>query len=339
MAIKLAKIHYVHIDRTQLPDDPEQWLVSLQSGVVIDVEGQDTNRTRVVSVLVHGNEPSGFYAVHRWLKGNETPICNVRFIISAVEAAQQPPYFTTRYLNDIHDLNRCFSLKVEDQAVKLRAASILQAISEVHPEAVIDMHNTSGSSPAFCVTTRIEMPYQALASFFCQSVIYTRLQLGSLMEQDFGCPIVTVECGGSQDQLAHEMAYQGLHEFLQAENLFAGHHYKLVDIIEHPLRLEIDKNIKLVFAEHKDESADVTLVSDIEQHNMGKTRADCFLGWSKLGIEPFTVRNEAGEVQSDNILYCQDGKLYTAHSLRIFMATSNRRIAQNDCLFYAFCTE
>lgn len=339
MAITLKKLRYTHAENLHLPTDATEWLNSLQGPCVIDMQGHISNRTRVVSVLVHGNEPSGFIAVHRFLQSKITPMTNVRFIICSVEAAQQPPVFTNRYVDDVHDLNRCFNLDKTDAAVNQRAGSILQAINEVKPEAVIDMHNTSGSSPSFCVATRIDMQVQALASFFCQTMMYTRLSLGSLMEQNFNCPVVTIECGGSKDQQAHEMAYQGVHEFLMADNLFGGHHYMLVDIVEHPLRLELDPKTKLSFADKNDPDADVTLVSDIEQHNMGVTRADCLIGWSNVGCAPFTVRNEAGDVQSDSIIYCKDGQILTRHKLRIFMATTNHRIALNDCLFYAFCED
>ncbi|EWH11917.1 hypothetical protein DS2_01998 [Catenovulum agarivorans DS-2] len=339
MAINLTKLRYTHAENLHLPDDPTDWLLSLHGPTVIDMQGLINTRTRVVSVLVHGNEPSGFIALHRFLLSKVIPMTNVRFIISSVEAAQQSPVFSNRYFDDKHDLNRCFNLDNSDALVNQRAGSILQAINEVKPEAVIDMHNTSGASPSFCVATRIDMQVQALASFFCQTMIYTRLNLGALMEQNFNCPIVTVECGGAQDQQAHEVAYQGVHEFLMADNLFAGHHYMLVDIVEHPLRLEIDPKTNLSFADKSDPSADITLVSDIEQHNMGVTRADCLIGWSNIGCTPFTVRNEAGDVQSDSIIYCKDGQLFTRQKLRIFMATTNHRIALNDCLFYAFCED
>lgn len=339
MNIKLEKLRYIKVVRQNLPKQYEDWLASLTGPVVFDVEGKIKHKWRVVSVLVHGNEPSGFIAVHRWLLSLDTPYTNVRFIVSSVEAAKQQPLFSTRFVDGVTDLNRSFNSKDTSCEVQTRAASIKQAIAEVKPEAVVDMHNTSGSSPAFCVTTRIDMAVQALASFFCQTVMYTRLKLGSLMEQDFDCPIVTLECGGAKDQIAHEMAYQGLHEFLAVEDIFSGHHLKLVDIVEHPLRLEFNHDYSLIFAEHKDESKDVTLVSDIEQHNMGTTRADCFIGWSNTGIEAFTVRNEQGDVQSSHLLYCEEGKLYTVHPMRIFMATSNLEIAKKDCLFYGFCVD
>lgn len=338
MAIQLNKLRYISIEADSISSEPEAWLSQLNSAVVIDIKGQHCHKTRVISTLIHGNEPSSFYALHRWLKAGHQPYCNVRFIIASVEAARQEPEFTCRYVDGKADLNRLFAITeaqlVNSDEAQIRAASIKQAILEVKPEAVIDMHNTSSSSPAFSVATKIDMQAQALASFFCQTMIYTRLTLGALMEQNFNCPIVTIECGGSRDQQAHEMAYQGLTEFLAAEDIFSGHHLKLVDIIEHPLRLEIGAEYSLLFAQHQHQDVDITLVADIEQHNMGITRADCFIGWSKVGVSAFNVKNEAGQEQTSPLLYCKNGELFTAQPLRIFMATNNVTIAKQDCLFY-----
>lgn len=343
MAIELNKLRYIKLEREALPDEAEAWLSELNTGVVIDIKGIHCHKTRVLSALVHGNEPSSFYAIHRWLKSDKQAYCNVRFVIASVEAAKCEPYFNLRYVDGETDLNRQFAILPEQlneaSPAQIRAASIKQAILEVKPEAVIDMHNTSSASPPFSVATRIDMQAQALASFFCQTMIYTRLKLGALMEQDFNCPIVTIECGGAKDQQAHEMAYQGLVEYLSADDLFSGHHFKLVDIIEHPLRLEMLPDFSLAFAQHQHDDIDVTLVADIEQHNMGVTRADCFIGWSRVGTDAFAVKNEAGEAQSSQLLYCKNGELYTKQPLRIFMATSHVVIAQKDCLFYAICCE
>ncbi|WP_017446082.1 succinylglutamate desuccinylase/aspartoacylase domain-containing protein [Gayadomonas joobiniege] len=318
------------------PEDAIDWLLSLPGPMVIDQAGQDPSRWRVICTLIHGNEPSGFYAIHRWLLSQQVPVCNVRFILCAVEAARKVPYFNCRFVDNDADLNRCFNAPAENPQVTQRANEIADAIQEVRPEAVIDMHNTSGASPAFAVATQKGLNQQALASFFCDSLFFTRLQLGSLMEQDFACPIVTIECGGSQQQISHQLAFQGISEYLQAESLFSGRHFELSQVLEHPLRVEIAENIVLSYGGEADPKAKLTLVSDIEQHNTGITRAHSLLGWSLFGCNAFKIKNEAGQVIDSDILYAEDGAIYTRYPMRIFMATSNPRIALHDCLMYAF---
>lgn len=335
-SIPLNKLRYCHLNDAVLPEDPVDWLLSLKGPMVIDQNGRDTSCCRVVVTLVHGNEPSGFIAVHRWLTGHLQPATNVRFILCSVEAAQQSPFFSIRFVDNKADLNRCFGLATESLAVTHRAQNILTAIGYVKPEAVIDMHNTSGASPAFCVATHKGLEQQALASFFCDSLFYTRLKLGSLMEQDFGCPVVTIECGGSEQQISHQLAYQGLSEFLQAHSVFEGRHFELGQILEHPLRIELAPGISVTYASQADPAYDLTLVSDIEQHNMGVSRADSLLGWGREQKDLFCIKNEAGQTIESDVLYLKDGAIYTRYPLRIFMATSNARIAQHDCLMYVF---
>ena len=51
-----------------------------------------------------------------------------------------------------------------------------------HPEAVIDLHNTSGSGPSFGVCTHMDRQHDALVSLFTQRLIVSNLGLGALME-------------------------------------------------------------------------------------------------------------------------------------------------------------
>ena len=49
----------------------------------------------------------------------------------------------------------------------------------------------------------------------------TDLRLGSLMEQDFGCPVVTIEAGGSLDETSEVVAQEGVARFFLQEDLFS----------------------------------------------------------------------------------------------------------------------
>jgi succinylglutamate desuccinylase len=60
---------------------PVDFLRELKGLSVFDVQGKDTSRTRVITTLIHGNEPSGFIALHHWLIGKVIPEVNIRFIL------------------------------------------------------------------------------------------------------------------------------------------------------------------------------------------------------------------------------------------------------------------
>ena len=94
---------------------PEPWprgldafLQELGGPAWIRVPGRDASRTRVVSTLLHGNEPSGVRAIHAWLRSGARPAVDTAFFVGPVEAARVPPGFAHRTRFGHRDLNRCF---------------------------------------------------------------------------------------------------------------------------------------------------------------------------------------------------------------------------------------
>lgn len=67
------------------------------------------------------------------------------------------------------------------------------------------------------------------------------MSLGALIEQDFDCPNVTIECGGRTDKQAHELAYRGITRFCSYQELNEYHYNTPIEIIHTPLRLQIKK--------------------------------------------------------------------------------------------------
>ena len=102
MAIDFSDIRYLKDPAPgALPGDYRAFLLSLAATTVIDITGEDTARCRVITSLLHGNEPSGFIAMHRWLVSAAKlpkPTTNIRFILGSPEAASLMPLFSHRYL-------------------------------------------------------------------------------------------------------------------------------------------------------------------------------------------------------------------------------------------------
>ena len=345
MDIKFSSInHFKDPSLAQIKETPEQFLLSLSAPTVIDITGNDQTRCRVLVTLLHGNEPSGLIAMHYWLKEYNksnsqllTPATNIRFIICSIEAAKSLPLLSTRYVVNGKDINRCFG-QYKDEPAKgfyLRANLIEQAIREVKPEAVIDLHNTSGQGPAFAVSTESNEDTVSLASLFCSTMILSHLTLGALMEQNFACPTITIECGGSQDSQAHELAYEGINRFCSSEYLHDCHHNNPVEIIHSPLRLQIKANVALSYAEKNSQASGVILKHNIEQFNYGIAQRGQKFGWlNDCGLENLELIDANNEDVITDYFTVLNYELICATNLRIFMATPNVNIAKNDCLFY-----
>jgi len=342
MAIDFGDIRYMKDPAPgALPGSCQAFLLSLAAPVVIDITGEDTSRCRVIVSLLHGNEPSGLIAIHRWLVSSAKlpkPTTNIRFILGSPEAASLPPLFSHRYLPGGKDLNRCFG-SGQNTGYYRRAGLIAGAIAEVSPEVVVDLHNTSGSGPAFAVCHGITANVLSLSSFFCETIILSAIRLGALMEQDFSCPVITVECGGCQDEFAHELAYEGIYHLLTCETTRYFHQEREVEIVYQPHRLKLKGHQMLSYAGQNLELPGVTLKAGIEQYNFSGAGRGEVLGWlDHNGLDNLQLLDEHGEELVHEYFSVSGHQLVCAADLRIFMATAIKDIAINDCLFYVIKT-
>ena len=314
---------------------PLDFLRAAAGPTVIDITGIDNSRTLIISTLIHGNEPSGLFALHRWLLEGHKPATNLRIIISSITAALLEPTFSHRFLPDEEDLNRCFD-KSGDKPEYKRAALIKSVILEAEPIAVIDLHNTSGSGPAFSVVTEECGDRRILASYFCPRMIMTGLSLGSLMEINVGFPILTIECGGADDFEAHHTAYRGICDITKKSDcLRTGGRFSPVEVLHHPMRVELIDNVSLSYTAERDTTVAVNLSDDIEICNKGLVISGTPLGWVSSGtLDAFIVLDEMGNNVASSVLKLDGKQLKTAQNMQFFMATTRTDIALADCLFY-----
>ncbi len=319
----------------QMTPSADTLIQRLTGPLWISIEGSDPSRCRVITTLLHGNEPSGLYALHQWICAGQKPAVTLHCFIGAVTAAQTAPLLTHRHLPDQRDLNRCFRPPFEGEQGQL-AKSVLQRIESLNPECAIDIHNTSGSGPAFAVSIKLDHEHQQLAQHFTHRLVLTELLLGAFMEITHSkMPVVTIECGGAHEKSAHEVAVQGLDSFARSEDPFQPPTPQALDIYRHPLRLEITPGTRISYGEEAVSGRDLTIISDIERFNFGMVTPAQPLAWlpdsdlSKLRAVDSQRHNRIEEV-----FHIKKQKLYVKRPIKLFMATSQAAIALGDCLFY-----
>lgn len=324
-------------DPDDLGDNVEAFLRRLGGPTCFFLDGEDSSRARALVTLSHGNEPSGVMALFHWLRLRKRPAVNVLCIVASVAAALEPPLFSHRMLPRARDLNRCFRPPYDD-AQGVLAEEILEILRLHHPEAVIDMHNTSGSGPSFGVCTYMDRQHDALVSLFTQRLIISSLSLGALMEiSEHSFPTVTVEVGGREDEEAHALAFEGIDRYFMAETVLAqGETDWGLELLRDPIRLELNGGVTLTYAERACDSYDITLKPDIEHHNFGGVTPDTLLGWASADARKlFSAQDSGGRCAVSRLVRIEDGRLYPAQALKLFMITNNASIACSDCLFYA----
>jgi len=278
------------------------------------------------------------HALRRWLLEGRRPAVNLLFIVASVHAALEAPAFSHRMLPRARDLNRCFRPPFDDEQGRL-AEEILEVLRLHRPEAVVDMHNTSGSGPSFGVCTHLDRQHDALVSLFTRRLIVSRLELGALMEtSDERCPTVTIEVGGRLDDEAHALAWEGLQRYATREHVLAddGETDWGLEILDDPIRLELREGATLAYGEAPRAGHDITLCADIEHHNFGVVDGATRLGW--INGDPrdlFRAVDATGRCAVATLLRSDHGQLYPAQGLKLFMITTNATIAQADCILYA----
>lgn len=316
---------------------PLEWLDRLQKPTVVRVAGRDRSRTRAMATLIHGNEPSGLFALHRWLLEQHTPETNMMFLLGGIYPAKMAPALSLRQLPEGRDLNRCFKEPFEGEEGAI-AQAMLAELHKANPECLLDVHNTSGTGPAFAVTITNDAAHQALTSLFTDRLIMTDLRLGALMEySEQEVPTVTIECGGSQDDHAHQLAYDGLVRYASRKDVLSLEKAAWdVAVLRNPIRVELAPEATIEYRLEPTGRADLTLPPNIEHRNFGIVSPDEPLGWvGHKGLGVLAAISHNRKENMEQVLQVRDGQIYPAQAIRAFMITTNPVIAKSDCLFYA----
>lgn len=320
-----------------IPADFLAFLRKLGGPTLIRLDGEERDRTRAMATLLHGNEPSGARAIHRWLLGGRRPRTNLICLVAAVHTALHEEPLRHRFMPGQRDLNRCFRPPFDDPPGHI-AEHFLELLHQHRPECLVDVHNTSGFGPAFGVVPHEDLVHEAIASRFCDHLIVTDLKLGALMEiSGSPCPAVTVECGGARDPAADRVAAQGLERYLgDADVMGALHGGRRLDLYHHPVRLELQPGARIAYCDEALPGMDLTVPPALERCNFGGAGPDTPIGWlGERGTEALRVRNGRGDDVLGEYFVARGGRLYPSQRLRLFMVTTNPQIATSDCLLYA----
>lgn len=164
-----------------------------------------------VSVLLHGNEDSGWRAVQSLLRqhrGTTLPRSMLLFVgnIAAAKA-------NVRRLPQQEDYNRTWpGTSNPDTPLALFLADVVEIVRRETPFASIDIHNNTGYNPHYACVNRFWEAHLHLARLFSRTVVYFEQPIG-VQSGAFApiCPAVTIECGraGDEASVAHVAEFIG----------------------------------------------------------------------------------------------------------------------------------
>lgn len=307
---------------------------ALQSPTLITLQGI-RKPALFVSVLLHGNETTGWEAVRQLLKnylpgGGERPLPRTLVLfIGNVDAAR----LQQRRMDGQPDYNRTWPGGDAGACVETRLMERVTAMMRRRGLfASIDIHNNTGLNPHYACINVVDNAFLRLATLFSRMVIYFIRPQGvqSLTFSKF-TPSVTIECGkvGDKAGIKHTQQFVDACLHLHALSQKDFPHTE-VDLFHTVATVKIPAPIEFGFGEQYHLSLDPQL----ERFNFSELPVGTH--WGDVAGEdvPVVVTNESGKIVTSNFFELQQGRLLNRLPVMPSMLTRDERVIRQDCLCY-----
>lgn len=286
-----------------------------------------------VSVLLHGNEPTGFMAIQLLLKrykDRQLPRSLSLFFGNITAASRD-----LRRLDNQPDYNRIWpGTELTDCAETEMAKKIVFLMKKRNVFASVDIHNNTGLNPHYACINSLENQFLQLASLFGRLAVYFIRPKG-VQSAAFAqiCPAVTLECGRPDQQHGIEHALEFLNSCLRLTEL--PQHQILprdIDLFHTVAQVKIDDKVNFSFNQV---DADFLLSSDIERMNFTEISPGTVFGISKNNAYlPVIAKDEHGNIITDDFFSVENGVLQINRPTMPSMLTLDERVIKQDCLCY-----
>ncbi|MEN8175132.1 MAG: M14 family metallopeptidase [Pseudomonadota bacterium] len=289
-----------------------------------------------VSVLMHGNETTGWEAVRRWLDryaedgGQFSLPRKLSLFIGNVNAAA----LGLRHLDGQPDYNRvwpgCNEPGSPEQDMMRQVVDIMEARGVF---ASVDIHNNTGINPHYACVNVVDNCYLHLATMFSRVVVYFLRPRGvQSMAMAQLCPAVTLECG----KVGQEHGTDHATEYLEACIHLAEHPAHPVaehdiDLFHTVATVKVPETLSFSFGEG---DGDLRLVEDLEFMNFRELPVGTVFGTVAADQVPLAIRDESGQDVAARFFRVRDGELLTRNAVMPSMLTRDSRVIRQDCLCY-----
>jgi len=317
-----------------LPDgfveaQPEQLDELLGGPTLIHLPGR-RQPALFVSLMLHGNEPTGLFAVQALLKkyaGSKLPRA-LSIFVGNVSAARHK----LRRLDKQPDYNRVWG-DGGDTAEHRMMSEVVASMSERGLFASIDIHNNTGINPHYACINKLETAFLQLALLFSRTVVYFTKPDG-VQSNVFSrlCPAVTLECGQPGQAYGVEHAADYLDACL-----------KLHEVPEHPVApqdvsvfhtvsiVKIPEDVSFGFGSS---NVQLQFVDDIDHFNFSEMPAGTHFGWRHDELSQLECQDENGNDVSERYFCYQNGNIELAMMVMPSMLTRDEKVIRQDCFCY-----
>ncbi len=318
-----------HLPEGLLELDAAELCTRLPGPTLIHLPGR-RERPLFVSVLLHGNETSGWDAMRDVLgayAGRELPRALSLFIgnVAAARAGR-------RHLDHQIDFNRAWNDGTTPEHATM--AAVVAEMRRRDVEFSIDIHNNTGLNPHYGCVNSTDPRFLQLARLFSRLIVYFR-RPDSVQSMAFAalCPAVTVECGRADMSSGADHAAEFVRAVLNLSELpshpIAAHD---IDVFHTVATVRVHPDCSFTYGET---ACDLRFAADLDRLNFAEVAAGTPIATLSGGFdEPLVVTNEAGQIVTDDYLEVVDGTVRFRRTMIPAMITLDEEVIRQDCVCY-----
>ncbi|MEM8768295.1 MAG: succinylglutamate desuccinylase/aspartoacylase family protein [Pseudomonadota bacterium] len=320
---------------TEMPrgllDCPAQALHEFLGGpTLLRLEGE-RSPALFVSVLLHGNETSGWDGLRRYLsdRGGDLPRALTIFIGNTAAAAED-----MRALPGQPDFNRIWrDAQGEGGAL---AAALQAAIADEAFVAAVDLHNNTGHNPFYSVVTDLEAHNLGLAYLFSDKAVFVE-EPDTVLTRTFEgrCPAVALEVGPVADPRCVDRVIDYLARLMDLESIPEAKP-ELFSLFRTRVRVHVKDGVNFHFeGEGPSDDFPLVLTGGVEAVNFHELGRGTVFGSSALAVDDVLQVLDTDHRDVTSSYFEHDGRdILLKESVVPAMYTTDSYVVRQDCLCY-----
>jgi hypothetical protein len=281
-----------------------------------------------VSVLLHGNEVSGWNGLRRLLGELSELPRGLSILIGNVAAAAKG----MRALPGQQDYNRIWRHGIGEEGAMAR--EVVEALAKRRLLAAVDLHNNTGHNPHYAVVTDLSRDNLGLAYLFSDKAVYVE-EPDTVLAHVFSsqCPAVTLELGPVSDPECDERAYDYLKRCMDLQEIPTAQTEDF-SLFRTQVRIHIRDGVEFSFAD-EDRATDLVLTAGVEGVNFHELPVGSLFGRTLVPLaEVLRVVDVNHQDVTERFFELDGPDIVLKQAVTPAMYTTDVYVIRQDCLCY-----